>query len=86
MALRVEWKKSTRKVLRRLPPATVGRVVEAMESLARNPFPQGVEKLNGSEHADRIRPGDYRTVYEVVAEAKLVKIQRVRHRRAVDRF
>jgi mRNA-degrading endonuclease RelE of RelBE toxin-antitoxin system len=34
MAFRVEWKKSTRKDLRRLPQAMVDRVIEAVESLA----------------------------------------------------
>jgi mRNA interferase RelE/StbE len=86
MAFRVEWKKSTRKDLRRLPPATADRVLEAVETLAQNPFPQGVEKLSGSEHAYRIRLGDYRIVYEVVIAAKLVEIQRVRHRKDVYRF
>jgi mRNA-degrading endonuclease RelE of RelBE toxin-antitoxin system len=33
-----------------------------------------VEKLSGSEHAYSIRLGDYRIVYEVVAESKLVEI------------
>jgi mRNA interferase RelE/StbE len=86
MAFRVEWKKSTRKDLRSLPPTTVDRLIAAVESLAQNPFPQGVEKLSGSESAYRIRLGDYRIVYEVVVEAKLVEIQRVRHRKDVYRF
>ena len=86
MAFRIEWKKSTRKDLRKLPPATVNKIVEAVENLGGNPFPHGVEKLSGSEHAYRIRLGDYRVVYEVVAELKLVEIQRVRHRKDVYRF
>jgi mRNA interferase RelE/StbE len=86
MAFRIEWKKSTRKDLRKLPSATVDRVVKAVENLAENPFPHGAEKLSGSEHAWRIRLGDYRLVYEVVAESKLVEIQRVRHRKDVYRF
>ena len=86
MAFRIEWKKSTRKDLRKLPPATVDKIVEAVENLAGNPFPHGVEKLSGSEHAYRIRLGAYRVVYEVVAELKLVEIQRVRHRKDVYRF
>ena len=85
MAFRVEWKKSTKKDLRRLPPAVVDRVIEAVESLTENPFPHGVEKLSGSEHAYRIRLGDYRVVYEVVTELNLVEIQRVRHRKDVYR-
>jgi mRNA interferase RelE/StbE len=86
MAFRIEWKKSTRKDLRKLPSATVDKIIEAVEDLAENPFLHGVEKLSGSEHAYRIRLGDYRIVYEVVAESKLVEIQRVRHRKDVYRF
>jgi mRNA interferase RelE/StbE len=86
MAFRIEWKKSTRKDLRKLPSATVDKIIEAVEGLAENPFPHGVEKLSGSEHAYRIRLGDYRIVYEVVAESKLIEIQRVRHRKDVYRF
>jgi mRNA interferase RelE/StbE len=86
MAFRVEWKKSTRKDLRKLPASTVERIVETVEGLAENPFPHGVEKLSGSEHAYRVRLGDYRIVYEVVTESKLIEIQRVRHRKDVYRF
>ena len=78
--------KSTRKDLRKLLSSAVDRIVEAVEHLAQNPFPHGVEKLSGSEHAYRIRLGDYRIVYEVVRESKLVEIQRVRHRKDVYRF
>jgi mRNA interferase RelE/StbE len=63
---RVEWKKSTRKDLRKLPSNTEQRVIKTVEGLADNPFPQGVEKLSRSQHAYRIRLGDYRNVYEVI--------------------
>jgi mRNA interferase RelE/StbE len=86
MAFRIEWKKSTRKDLRKLPASAAARIIEIVELLSQNPFPHGVEKLSGSEHAYRIRLGDYRIVYEVVAESKLVEIQRVRHRKDVYRF
>jgi mRNA interferase RelE/StbE len=83
---RIEWKKSTRKDLRKLPAVVEERVVEAVANLAENPFPHGVEKLSGSQHAYRVRLGDYRIVYEVVAELKLIEIQRVRHRKDVYKF
>jgi len=86
MPFRVEWKKSTRKDLRGLPAIIEERVVATVEKLSENPFPHGVEKLSGSQHAYRIRLGDYRIVYEVVLELKLVEIQRVRHRKDVYRF
>ncbi|HZV35212.1 MAG TPA: type II toxin-antitoxin system RelE/ParE family toxin [Verrucomicrobiae bacterium] len=83
MAFQIEWKKSTKKDLRKLPPATVGRILSAVEILANNPYPHGSEKLAGSEHAYRIRVGDYRIIYEVVPG--LIEIQRVRHRKDVYR-
>jgi mRNA interferase RelE/StbE len=86
MPFRIEWKKSTHKDLRKLPASIVERVIEAVEGLAENPFPHGVEKLSGSQHAYRIRLGDYRIVYEVITDLKLVEIQRVRHRKDVYRF
>ena len=66
--------------------ATVDKIIAAVEGLVENPFSHGVEKLSGSEHAYRIRLGDYRIVYEVVAESKLIEVQRVRHRKDVYRF
>ena len=86
MTFRIEWKKSTRKDLRKLPASMADRIVEAVEDLAENPFPHGVEKLSGSQHAYRIRLGDYRIVYEAVTELRLIEIQRVRHRKDVYRF
>ncbi len=85
MALRVEWKKSTKKDLRKLPAGVVDRVIAAVEALVDEPFPPGVEKLAGTEHAYRVRLGDYRIVYEVLAAAELIEIQRVRHRKDVYR-
>jgi mRNA interferase RelE/StbE len=54
---RIEWETSARKDLRKLPAAMETRVVEAVSNLAGNPFPRGVEKLTGSQHAFRIRLG-----------------------------
>jgi len=73
MAFRIEWKKSTRKDLRKLPPRVVDRIVEAVESLADEPFPFGSEKLQGSEHAYRIRMGDYRVVLKSLSQPSLSK-------------
>ena len=85
MALRIEWKKSTKKDLRKLPSMDVNRILSAVEDLADEPFPAGVEKLAGAEHAHRIRVGDYRVIYEVVTKLNLIEVQRVRHRKDVYR-
>jgi mRNA interferase RelE/StbE len=86
MAFRVEWKKSTKKDLRKLPASAVERIIGAVGDLGLNPFPSGVEKLAGAEHTYRIRIGDYRVVYEVFAAGNLVTVQRVRHRNDVYRI
>ena len=81
----IQWRTSTKKDLRKLPPREVERVLAEVESLAEEPFPHGSEQLAGTEHTHRIRVGDYRVVYEVSARSKIVEIQRVRHRKDVYR-
>ena len=81
----LQWRKSTSKDLRRIPREAVSRIVAAAAKLAEEPLPHGSEKLTGSEHTYRIRVGDYRVVYELLRNAKIVEIQRVRHRKDVYR-
>ena len=81
----IRWRSSTKKDLRNLPPHEVARIVAAVEKLSDEPLPHGSQKLAGSEHTYRIRIGDYRVVYEMLREAKIVEIQRVRHRKDVYR-
>lgn len=81
----IRWRTSTKKDLRRLPQTEVARILAAVETLVQEPVPSGSQKLAGSEHTYRIRIGDYRVVYEILREAKVVEIQRVRHRKDVYR-
>jgi mRNA interferase RelE/StbE len=81
----LQWRKSTRKDLRRIPREAVSRIIAEVEKLADNALPHGSEKLSGSERTYRIRVGDYRVVYELLREAKIVEIQRVRHRKVAYR-
>ena len=79
----LQWRKSTRKDLRRISREAVSRIIAEVEKLAEEPLPHGSEKLSGSERTYRIRVGDYRVVYELLRDAKIVEIQRVRHRKDV---
>ncbi len=81
----LEWRKSTRKDLRQIPRQAVSRIIAEVEKLAEEPLPHGSEKLTGSERTYRIRIGDYRVVYEVLRDTRIVEIQRVRHRKDVYR-
>ncbi|MEQ1858652.1 MAG: type II toxin-antitoxin system RelE/ParE family toxin [Chthoniobacteraceae bacterium] len=81
----IRWRSSTKKDLRSLPRQEVARVVSAVGELAANPLPHGSQKLSGSERTYRVRVGDYRVIYEVLADSRIVEIQRVKHRKDVYR-
>jgi mRNA interferase RelE/StbE len=73
---------SARKELRALADPLLSRVLNAMRALAGDPRPHGCRKLSGARDRWRIRVGDYRIVYEIEDEAKVVTIILVRHRSA----
>ncbi|MGA7462253.1 MAG: type II toxin-antitoxin system RelE family toxin [Terracidiphilus sp.] len=81
----VEVKPSARKELESLPDNMLARVVQRLESLRRNPKPAGVKKLKGYKDQWRIRVGDWRVLYIIDDEARLVSITRIAHRREVYR-
>ena len=56
-------------------------MLESVETLAENPYPVGVRKLEGAEFTYRIRVGDYRVIYEVYNDVLIVEVIRVRHRK-----
>jgi mRNA interferase RelE/StbE len=85
VSFNVQWRRSTKKDLRKLPPREVERILLEVERLAEEPLPHGSEKLASVEHTYRIRVGDYRIVYEIFERLKIVEIQRVRHRKDVYR-
>ena len=82
---RVLLERAAEKELSRLSSEIHGRVIAAIQALAANPRPPGCRKLAGSKHDWRIRVGDYRMVYEITDEIRVVRINRVRHRREVYR-
>ena len=82
---RVLLERAAEKDLVRLSSEIHDRVVEAIQALARNPRPPGCRKLAGSKHDWRIRVGDYRVIYEIADAIRVVRVNRVRHRREVYR-
>ena len=79
----VELKPTARKELEGLPDNMLSRVVRKVESLAQTPRPTGCKKLKGYKDQWRVRVGDWRVVYIVDDEAKLVSVTRIAHRREV---
>ena len=82
---RVFLERAAEKDLKRLSSEVHDRVIIAIRGLASDPRPPGCRKLAGSRHDWRIRVGDYRVVYEIADEIRIVRVNRVRHRREVYR-
>lgn len=81
----IKWKHSAEQNLRRIAHPQISQIVKAIESLADNPCPSQSRKLHGMEQLYRIRVGDYRVIYEVETETKIVTIYYVRHRKEAYR-
>ena len=60
------------------------RVLARINTLAANPRPHGVKKLQGVD-SYRVRVGDYRIIYAVEDVVRLITVTRVGHRRDVYR-
>ena len=81
----ITFAKPAREELERLDRPIVNRIFPAIESLAHNPRPAKCKKLSGVQNRWRIRVGDYRVVYQIFDDDKVVDIVAVRHRREAYR-
>jgi len=81
----VNWRRSTKKDLRRISPLEVAKIVETVQTLSVEPRPLGCKKMVGSECAYRLRVGDYRIIYEVYDDTIIIEVIKIGHRRDVYR-
>ncbi len=77
--------RAAEKDLKRLSAEIRSRVANVLRALAENPRPSSSRKLAGTKHDWRVRVGDYRIIYEIADVIRVVRIQRIRHRREVYR-
>ena len=80
---KVDPKSSLEHDLRRIDNQFIPKILEAIENLADNPFPVQSRKMKGSESSYRLRVGDYRVIYQVDAETKVITVYHARHRKDV---
>ena len=76
----ITFARSARKEMETLDAALVNRVFKKIVALAKDPRPKGCRKLQGEKFLWRIRIGDYRVIYAINDDARLVDIIVVRHR------
>jgi len=77
-------KPSAIKELEALPTKDRRKIITRIEGLASEPRPHACEKLSGLDQY-RVRQGDYRVVYSVDDDVKVVLVVKVGHRRDVYR-
>ncbi len=80
MPHRVELAPAAQRDLRRLAPEIRRRLQTAILSLALEPRPHGVRKIEGQEATFRLRVGAYRIIFDVYDRDQLVLVLRVSRR------
>ena len=84
MKYQVIFKKSAAKEIKKLSKPTKTRVIQVIDNLAEEPRPAEVKKLKGlSQDLWRIRVGDYRIIYTIKDQIRVVNIRKVGHRRDI---
>jgi mRNA interferase RelE/StbE len=81
---RVDIMRAAEKDLSGLSRKDHRRVVSRIAALTAEPRPHGYEKISGAEKY-RLRQGDYRIVYRIDDDQRVVTIVKIGHRRDVYR-
>ena len=76
----LEVKQSAQKELDALDDRLFARIDRKILALAGDPRPAGCKKLRGYKDQWRIRVGDWRVLYIVDDESKVVSVTRIAHR------
>ena len=81
---KILFKESVEKDLRSIPKKDLKKILTRIKALAKEPRPQGHEKLTGQEKY-RIRQGVYRIIYSIQDQELTVWVVKVGHRKNVYR-
>ena len=79
----IDIRPRARRSLSQLDPTIRKAITETIDVLSANPRPAGVTPLKGHRPYLRIRSGDYRVIYAVDDQARVVTVAAVGHRRDV---
>ena len=85
MTYQVSLRPSAERQRRQLHEHSRRRINEMILALEESPRPSSVVKLRGRTSQWRMRVGDYRIVYEIDDESRVVTILRIKHRREAYR-
>ena len=77
----VRISRSAERQFRKLRSDWQGRIGQAVQALATDPFPRGCRKLTGYDDVFRIRVGRYRILYSVSGAMLIIIVLKIGHRR-----
>ena len=83
-AYKIFFKKSVEKDFKVIPKNDLAKIIERIETLAKDPRPPGCEKLTGQQKY-RLRQGRYRILYSVQDDELTVWVVKVGHRKDIYR-
>ena len=84
MSYKVSIRKQALKELENLPLKETRKISASIDNLAEDPRPSGCKKLKGEEeYIWRIRVGDYRVLYKIDDEIKIVEVGKIGDRKNV---
>lgn len=81
----IEFKSSVEKDFRKIPRTQQLKIWSSIQALKSDPRPKNSRKLVGTDSDYRIRVGDYRVVYRIEDDNKIVIIFAVDHRKDIYR-
>ena len=76
----IVFARSARKELQAISNDVAERILKKVELLTSNPRPSGCKKLRGHSSLWRIRVGEYRVIYSIDDDKRVIDISVVRHR------
>jgi mRNA interferase RelE/StbE len=82
---KVEVRPAVTKALRKIDPVARTGILGVLSNLRADPRPLGCKTLTGHRQYLRLRIGDYRIIYTVNDEARLVTVVIAGHRRDIYR-
>ena len=82
---RVVFARKAEKEFLKIDPVMRGRILDALDSLARDPMSAPNVKALKGEDGFRLRIGDYRVIYDLDGDAVVILVLRAAHRREIYR-
>ena len=83
MSYSIVIKESALKQLEKVPKIFSKKIEKLIDSLSENPRPVGVKKLKGTKDLYRVRVGDYRIIYSIDEDVKIVDVRKIGHRKDI---